>query len=170
MLEFAKHTVTAIADDEWNDVANRIGVSPDQLRKDYEAVVSDPKNLRDVTLTVGQETKADSCVTTPFEFSFFKILGIKGEVKICGTGAGDWKASVDVCLTLLGNQVACHHFDLDSTHLEYCYNIDVRFAKARVCFGVNTRDLCLYTRGNACAWALGWHCQDFDQRIVCLPH
>jgi hypothetical protein len=170
MLEIAKHSITAIPEDEWQDVAKRIGVNPDQLKKDYEAVISDPRNLREMSVNIGQQVKSDDCVSTPFEFSFFKVLGIKGEVKFCGTNTSNWTATVDVCLTLLGNQVACHKFELDSTHLEYCYNIDVRLAKAKVCFGVNTRDLCLYTRGKACAWALGWHCQDFDQRIICLPH
>jgi hypothetical protein len=164
-----KNSLAAIPDAEWSKLAELAKTTPEELQQRYRAFVEEhPLHLRKKTVTFGEiEETDDNCRQADFDIGLFDILAIRGHVRFCGTPE-NWVLRHRVNIVLFGEQVWSHEFTLTSQNPSLCLEVNLGAVKAKLCFGVRDRRSCVYISGEACYWAFGWHCANFDETILCL--
>ncbi|SLN25303.1 hypothetical protein PEL8287_01152 [Roseovarius litorisediminis] len=175
---------THVSDRDWEMMAKHAGMPAAEVKKkvlngianslgaDGTAeltTVSSAPVLSDLALA--PRTVADDCATQDFEVSLFKIIGIKGSLKVCGTNTSNWTAELKVCLIVAGASVWCTTYHFDPHNLSVCFSPTVGVAKADLCFtvSIHSNKICLSIKGKACVWGLGWHCGKFNEQLFCIP-
>jgi len=167
-----------VSPESWVKMAETAGVSVDELKdKIINAIEGIGQNVRSVATTadhptVGALTKSSNdCDSQKFSISLFEIIGLSGELTLCGTSSSDWTASLKVCLVVAGAEVWCTTYKFDPHNLGVCFSPSVGVAKADICFNLNISDdkVCLNINGKACYWAFGWSCGKFDTTVFCIP-
>ncbi len=116
---------------------------------------------------LGTLKATDDCKTLPFEVSLFKIIGIGGELKVCGT-IEDWQAEFKQCLMVACANVWCTSYNLDSHNVSVGFHPSVGLAGVDLTFtlSVDAHKICLRVSGSA------WYIFDkasFDQTLFCIP-
>ncbi len=165
-----KAILNSVSAEDWSKLAKLANMTPEELQSRYAAAMQDfPQMLREISVTSGVGEASNDCATRTFEISFFKILGIRGTIRLCTVPGGHWTAQVEVCLLLLGESVWCTKFDLSSRNASICFNIDLFLVKGDICFGIVGERLCLNIRGRLCLWTIaGWQCESFNETPFCI--
>ena len=106
-------------------------------------------------------------VKIPFEFSFFKVLGIRGEAR--HTHGEKWSLSLSLAALILGNEVRRQTVELNYQKLEETIDIDLAALKLKLSIGVEKDPNHLYFRigGKVAVFILfqGWKEAEFSERI-----
>jgi len=182
MADLPKALDTFTSDEDWALMSKQAGVSADQLKAQIHNAIAaldndaaqgmqtgDDSALADLALSSPQS--ANNCISQDFEVSLFKVIGIKGTLKVCGSSTSDWTAELKVCLTVAGASVWCTHYTFNPHNMSVCFSPSVGVAKAKLCFGlsIHSNKICLGVSGRACYWRFGWKCAKFDEAIFCIP-
>jgi len=158
-----------VSDQDWARAAKLANITPQQLKTRYEAAVAQhPLNLRKVTVTRGEAVKSGDAIRKDFDISLFDIVGLKGYVEFQGSSSSDWTAAFHICLELAGVSVWCTDETLSPTNAQICYHPDAGGAKADLCLAIQGTNHCFNVSGDACYWAFGWHCGDFNETLFCF--
>lgn len=165
-----KALTNSVSQNDWARLAQLANVSVEELQKRYvEALEEFPAMLREISVSVANAAVDGDCTTRSFEISFLKILGIRGTIKLCTTGGGNWTADVEVCLLVLGESVWCTSFALSSQNAGICFNVDLFLVKGELCFGIVGQRLCFNIKGRLCVWSItGWQCESFNETPFCI--
>ncbi len=163
------------SDADWQLMAKHAGISPEELKsKVLKALVDlDTTGHSDeaVVHSVSAPTQSGDCQTQSFEVSLFKIIGISGELTLCGTNSTNWSAELKFCLVVAGSKVWCTSYKFDPHNLSVCFSPSVGLAKADLCFALQIENgkACLNVSGKACVWGFGWKCGKFNKTLFCIP-
>jgi len=158
-----------IADSDWARIAKLANTTPDQIRSAYEsALTGHPENLRVKSFTRGNPIKSGDSIRVNFDIGLYKTLSLDGYVEFSGTSSTDWSAAFHVCLELAGNSVWCTDETLTPSNAQICYHPDLAAVKADLCFAIQGSNLCFNVSGDACYWAFGWHCGNFNETVHCF--
>jgi len=175
-MSIAKSIDSHVSQADWDRMAKTAGIPADELKAKVVAALEDPQALlreAEVSLpTISDAKKTGSdCETQSFEVSLFKIVGLSGDLTLCGTSSSNWSAELKACLIVAGSKVWCTTYKFDPHNLSICYSPSVGVAKADLCFKIQIRGnrACLNISGKACVWGFGWRCGDFDTTVFCLP-
>ncbi|CAK8713166.1 hypothetical protein GCAAIG_02485 [Candidatus Electronema halotolerans] len=116
---------------------------------------------------LGALKTVDNCKTQPFEVSLYKIVGIGGELKVCGTPS-DWQAELKVCLIVAGAKVWCTSYNFDSHNVTVGFHPNVGLAGAdlSLTLSFDVHKICLSAAGSV--WYI-FGKESFDQRLFCIP-
>jgi hypothetical protein len=182
MTDFSKALDTMITDADWARMAKEADMPASDLKEkvmtelaavfegtaDAGRVGNDVGNLE---FTLGEAKESGECHTQEFEISLYKIIGLSGELTLCGTSMDDFSAELKFCLVVAGAKVWCASYSFDPHNLSVCFSPDVGAAKAQICFHLRPRgnSLCLAISGEACIWTIWWQCERFDETLFCIP-
>lgn len=161
----------------WERMAKTAGVSVDELKERViGAIESLGQDARTAALEPHPEVSAltktsNDCDSQKFSISLFKVIGLSGELTLCGTSSSNWTASLRVCLIVAGAELWCTTYKFDPHNLGVCFSPNVGVAKADICFNLklSSGKACLNISGKACYWAFGWSCGKFDTTVFCIP-
>lgn len=180
MSDYRKALDTVVSEQDWELMSKHAGLPAATLKEKIIPALEQsfqgsfleaqgPGDLSQVKLE--DIAEAESCRSQSFEVSLFKIIGIKGTLKLCGTNSSNWTANLEFCLIVAGSSVWCTSYTFDPHHLRICFSPSVGIAKADLCFELQYGNgkICLNVKGQACVWAFGWTCGSFDKTLFCLP-
>lgn len=153
--------------ESWEMLAKLAKTTPEDLKGKYEALLAQGPQ-RAVSVAVGEAASDGDCVGRDFNVSLFGIVGISGSVNFCGSSSSDWSATVHLCLDVAGSSVWCTDYTLSPQNVSVCFNPDLAAVKAKLCIGIVGANHCFNVNGNACYWAFGWHCEDFNETLFCF--
>lgn len=110
---------------------------------------------------------------SPGSSKSFDVTAVPGvlslTVDVDFTTGDDWKASLKITPKVFGIDMGASAAELSSTNSSITMHPSVATAKADITLGFYGPDLCFGIKGNACYWAISWHCQDFDASdLFCL--
>jgi len=164
-----KTLTQGITADDWARLARLAETTPEQLQSQYEAALENhPYILRKIEVRTGDAVQSGDCIGRDFDISVFDVLGITGNVEFCATSSDDWSAKLHVCLELAGSSVWCTDYTLSPTNTSICYHPDLTAVKADFCIGIVGQNHCFNVNGDACYWALSWHCANFNETPFCF--
>lgn len=164
-----KQVIESIGAEKWERLAELTEKPASELQSKYaDFVDSLPRPLpkTQVTSTKAKKT-TDDCTEKNFDISLLDVIGIRLGVKFCGDSS-DWSADVKLCLLAFGDELSCYNLHLDSQNAEICLSPNFGIAKFQICVGLRGSNVCLYVKGEACFWAFGWHCADFNEQLFCF--
>ena len=161
--------IESVDQSHWDHLARLTGKPVEDIQAKYsEFVDSMPRVLSQVAVASSETVRtADDCEEKNFDISLLDVIGIRLGVKFCGEG-NDWSAQVKLCLLAFGDELSCYEFTLSPQDTRICLKPNFGIAKFEICVGVRGPDVCLFIEGQACVWAFGWHCADFDQTLFCF--
>jgi hypothetical protein len=164
-----KQAVANVSDADWQHLAKIANKDADTLKNNYMKAIEDhPKNANSIQVSTTDAIEEGSCVRRKFDVSLFKVVGVSGEVKFCGSSGSDWEAHVHICLNVAGDSVWCTNYKLSPHDAHVCFHPHLVVAKAQLCIGIKGQRSCFNISGNACYWGFGWHCADFDENLFCF--
>jgi hypothetical protein len=164
-----KTLTQGITADEWAKLAKLAETTPEQLQSQYEAILENhPQILRKIEVTRGDAVQSGNCIKREFNISLFDILGLVGNVEFCYTSSDDWSAAFHICLEVAGSSVWCTDYTLSPTNTSICYHPNLTAVKADFCVGIIGTNHCFNINGDACYWAFGWHCANFNETLFCF--
>ncbi len=165
----SKAMINSVSTEDWAQLAKLANVTTEELQSRFAAAMQDfPQMLREITVSSGAGEEANDCTTRTFEISFFKILGIRGTIRLCTTGR-DWTAQITVSLLVLGESVWDTQYTLSSRNTSICFNIDLFLVKGELCLGIVGERLCFNIKGRLCVWTIaGWQCESFNETPFCF--
>lgn len=182
MSDFRKALDTHVSDADWQLMSQSSGQSVHELKESIipaleayaqgdERLLAQMEAQEGMHLNLTNAIMDGDCASQSFEISLFKIIGLKGELKLCGTSASDWTAELKICLIVAGSSVWCTSYTFNPHNVGVCFSPSVGLAKADICFSLEIRHdkACLNIKGKACVWGLGWHCGSFDKTPFCIP-
>jgi hypothetical protein len=181
MDDFTRALDSRVSQADWDRMAGHAGMPAADLKKQVatalQGLATSPVALQAAAPAAGfklgavGKTKSGQCNTQEFEISLFKIIGLSGSLTLCGTSSSDWSAELQACLIVAGAKVWCTTYTFNPHNVSICYDPNVGAAKAHLCFAIQIsgNKACLNISGNACVWALWWHCGDFNTTPFCIP-
>lgn len=176
MSDLLKALESRVSPADWERMAKYANVSASVLKiKLLDAL----QNQGEVELTTAMPfprlsdvTPVNDCTSQSFEISLFKIVGLAGTLTLCGDqSTKNWSAELKACLLVADSKVWCTSYRFDPHNISVCFEPNVGVAKAKLCFKLEIANdkICLNINGNACLWAFGWQCGNFDTTVFCLP-
>ena len=171
MNDIQKAMESLVSDTDLAMMAKHANISPDELKAKLLDAVQNPDAVAVPAPKLSDMKTQNSCHSQSFEVSLFKIIGVSGTLTLCGESSSDWSAELKACLMVAGSEVWCTTYKFDAHNLGVCFSPSVGIAKAKLCFNLQLSGdkACLNINGNACVWAFGWTCGDFDTTVFCLP-
>ena len=164
-----------VSDADWQRMSKHAGIPAEELKVKLLDALS---NLDQIDQTdevpapqISAVKSSGNCHTQSFSVSLFKVIGISGDLTLCGTNSSNWTAELKVCLIVAGSKVWCTSYQFDPHNLKICYSPSVGLAKADLCFNLKLsgNKACLNVSGKACVWGFGWRCGNFNKSLFCLP-
>lgn len=157
----------SLNENAWKETAEFLKMDEFSLKDQF----SDPSITNSVDFSPVSQTittGSDKDLKIPFEVSFLKILGIKGELDF--KAGENWSIDVVINLLVLGNVVRTQKFRLDKHNVSFCLGFSLPTVYFNTCFGVRGEHICFYLKGEVGVWLpfKGWERASFDENIVCL--
>lgn len=147
-------------DEQLAPVADAVGLSLDELRRQAAAMqeeISIEAAELDLDITAAEET---NCKNIDFNI---KVIRIKG--KVCFTPGSNWRLTIDLQVSALGIELDRVKYTFSPSRTSVCYNYNVLFAKIRLCFGVRTSKICLFTSGSVSSFGKK---KSWDENLLCF--
>lgn len=118
------------------------------FKTQYMEAVQSPDFEKNVHLKIEEGKQEGECRVIHFEIGFYKVLAIKGHVKVC---LGEkWEFTFSIGIYLFGNKVLEYNYSVNYLNPEICFNIDLILLKGGICFGGKYRNgvMTPYIKGN----------------------
>ncbi len=180
MSDFLKALDAHVSQADWDRMATHAGIPAADVKAKVVAglqafIAGAPVAANAQTalpaFKLGTPSTSGSCTTQTFDITLYDIIGIRGSLTLCGTSPDDWSAELQVCLVVAGASVWCTNSKFDSHNLGICFDINVAVAKVHLCFVlvIGSGRICFNINGQACVWAVWWHCENFNITPFCIP-
>lgn len=181
MSDLRKALESKVSDEGWQrmaasanmsiaDVKEKILPALEDCARKLSTEVETKRSFLEAMPIISDVTADGNCHSISFAADLHKIIGVSGTVTLCGTSIHDWSARVQICLVVAGAEVWCENFEMGADNLKYCVSPNMGIAKADICFSLEfSSKMCFRITGEACIWALGWHCGNVDVTPFCIP-
>jgi hypothetical protein len=107
---------------------------------------------------------ADASETNCKDINFdIKIIRVKG--KVCFTPGKNWRLTIDLQVSALGVELDTVRYTFSPSQTSVCYKYNLLFAKIKLCFGVRSNRICLFTSGSVSSFGKK---KSWDENILCF--
>ena len=165
----------AFLEDDLKQISKVAKIDLEELRDKYEKIISEPTNLHQIDCNISEPKmvnysgfirtpETSKCHEVPFQFSFFKILGVKFILDVCP--GEHWQATLRGSFLVFGTEVTTREWKFDYNSAQVCEEISLTTVLGiRICFGARGHKTCFYVKGDV--WSL-FSRESFDETIFCL--
>ena len=147
-------------DEQLAPVADAVGLPLAELRN--RAAAAEGGNFLealdfDLGVTQASET---NCKNIDFNI---KVIRIKG--KACFTSGSNWRLTIDFQVSAFGIEIDTVRYTFSPSQNSVCYKYNLLFGKIKLCFGVRTNKICLFTSGSVSSFGKK---KSWDENIFCF--
>ncbi len=147
-------------DEQLAPVADAVGLPMTELRN--RAAAAESGNFLDALDFDLQVAQVEETNCKDIDFNI-KIVRIKG--KVCFTPGSNWRLTIDFRVSALGIELDTVRYTFSPSQNSVCYEYDLLFGKVKLCFGVRTSRICLFTSGKVSGFGKK---KSWDENILCF--
>ncbi|WP_150251447.1 hypothetical protein [Nocardiopsis deserti] len=163
-----------LSEEEWGKLARALEANPERLKAQYAEAVA--AHLRDPQPVVLKEQRNAPAPSNAHAFDFsktFEATIVPGvltlRVVVSASTGENWSAHVKVSAVVFGTELGSAEANLSAVNSYVEIHPSVLLAKADLRIGFSGERLCFFVQGQACYWALSWHCTSVDaHNLFCL--
>ena len=160
--------VAGITDAQWAEFAKESGLPPEEAKRRYlDAASHDDGVALSQDVTLGQMVTVDRCKEQPFNASIWKIIGVKGSMKLCGPES-DWVLTLTITFIVAGMDVATRTYTLSKKKAEVHDTIELFVFRASYTIALTTDRWCVKIGGSVGYWKGTWHDHGFNKTLFCF--
>ncbi len=164
--------IATITDAEWAEIAKESGLAPAEVKRRYlDALGRDDLVGADApgepVVSLGEMVTLARCKEQPFEASIWKMIGIKGSMKLCGP-EDNWSMTLKLIFVLAGVDVASRTYTLSKKKAEMHDTIELFVFRASYTIGMTTDKWCVVIGGTVGYWKGKWFDHGFKKKLFCF--